>query len=358
MGTMPIFPIPRYLEMPAVGIDISDDAVRFMELVPYHDHLRVSRYATRNFPLGLIQEGRIKDVHKLQETIAELAEEYKLLFANISLPEEQAYIVNMRIPKASEHDIRTAIEIHLEEYAPVSGTDAIFDYMTVEDPKHQRDSIDAVVSVLPRSTVDEYLAIFHNTGIIPKAFEFESQAMARAIIPRGDLGTYMIVDLGKVVTEIIVKAQGVVQFSASLDMGGRMLTQAIERNMKITYDEAEALKLEHGIVNSAKSKNVYEAILPAIADLRGRFMRHYTYWQTHHAEKFGGSVEHVFLTGGGANLKGLPEYLSSQLDVGVSTANPWVNVASSDQYIPPITAQESLGFSAAIGLSLRHQHLI
>jgi Tfp pilus assembly PilM family ATPase len=77
------------------------------------------------------------------------------------------------------------------------------------------------------------------------------------------------------------------------------------------------------------------------------------YWQTHHGEKVGGNIESIYLTGGGANLKGIAEYIAMGVDVQVKTANPWVNVCSFEQYIPPLTMRQSHGYSAAIGLALR-----
>lgn len=346
---------PKFLKMSAIGLDISADALRFMELEEKSGNLVVSRYASRNFPLGIISEGRVRDKKKLQDVISVLAHEYDLSFANISLPEEQAYLANMRIPHVPSKEVRGAIELHLEEHVPISVMDAIFDYVVVgEAAEHHKEMMDVVVSVLPRSAVDEYLEIFQGTGITPTAFEFESQAMARAIIPRGDNGTFLVADIGKMVTDIFVAAHGVVQFSASLDIGGHYITQAIERSLKVTYDEAEALKVKHGLIGGAKDEALRDAIMPVMSDLRSRLLRHYGYWQTHHGEKVGGNIEAVYLTGGGANFKGIAEYLALGLDVQVKVANPWVNVTSFDEYIPPITLRESQGFTAAIGLALRN----
>lgn len=351
---MSFFSAPKFLTMPAVGLDISADALRFMELEKKGGRLVVSRFASRNFPLGIISEGHVRDKKKLQEVIAELAREHKLSFANISLPEEQAYLANMRIPHVSPREVRGAIELHLEEHVPISAADAIFDYVIVGESAGQKDMMEVVVSVLPRTAVDEYLEIFHGTGITPTAFEFESQAMARAIIPRGDNGTFLVVDIGKMVTDIFVAAHGVVQFSASLDIGGHYLTQAIEKALKLSYDEAEQLKMKYGLVGGSKEEGLREAIMPVMNDLRTRLLRHYGYWQTHHGEKVGGNIESVYITGGGANLKGITEYLALGLDVQVKVANPWVNVTSFDDYIPPITLHQSHGFASAIGLALRN----
>jgi Tfp pilus assembly PilM family ATPase len=121
----------------------------------------------------------------------------------------------------------------------------------------------------------------------------------------------------------------------------------------VSYEEAEQLKQRYGLVGGEKQRALHEAMASVLSDLRMRLMRHYAYWQTHHGEKVGGEIEQVFLTGGGANLKGVTEFLSTGLDVHVSVANPWVNVRSFEEYIPPLSHRESLGYTAAIGLALR-----
>lgn len=351
---MSFFTAPEFLSMPAVGLDVSADTVRFIELEAFHKKLKVSRYATRNFSDGLPVKGQTHDKQKLKEMLAQLAREYKLSFVNISLPEERAYLANIQIPRVAPSEIRETIEFRLEEYVPISAAAAIFDYIVVDDGANKRkDTIDVVVSALPRIVVEEYLEVFSGTGIIPKTFEFESQSMARALIPKGDNGTFLVVDIGKIITDIFVCAKSVVQFSASLDIGGHYFTQAIERALNVTYAEAEELKSKHGLIGGAKEQELHEAIMPVIADLRTRIMRHYSYWQTHHREKFGGNIECIYLTGGSANLKGLVEYLSADFDVKVDIANPWVNVCSFEEYIPPLTLSESHGYATAIGLALR-----
>ena len=352
---MSLFSAPKFLAMPAIGLDISMDAIRFVELDTKGDKLVVSRFASRQFQMGTIAEGRAGDKKKLQDVIGALAHEYKLGFANVSLPEEQAYLANMQVPRVSAGELRGAIELQLEEHVPISGADAIFDYVVVGEAgsARRKDVVDVVVSVMPRAIIDEYLEIFHGTGVTPKAFELESQAMARAIIPKGDNGTFLVVDIGKMMTDLFVTANGVVQFSASLDVGGHNFTQAIEKGMKVSYEEAEVLKVKHGLVGGADVGDLRTVLAPVVSDFRTRLMRHYMYWQTHHGEKIGGNIEAVYLTGGGANLKGMSEYLAMGVDVQVKVANPWVNVRSFEEYIPPLTMRQSHGYTAAIGLALR-----
>ena len=90
---MSFFIAPKFLSMPAVGLDISADAARFIELEPSGKGLRVPRYATKKFPEMIIEKGKVHGNKKLKDAITELASEHKLSFANVSLPEEQAYLV-------------------------------------------------------------------------------------------------------------------------------------------------------------------------------------------------------------------------------------------------------------------------
>jgi Tfp pilus assembly PilM family ATPase len=122
----------------------------------------------------------------------------------------------------------------------------------------------------------------------------------------------------------------------------------------VNADEAEGLKIKYGLVGGEKEAALHNAIFPVITNLRTQLLRHYTYWQTHHGEKVGGGIECIYLTGGGANLRGIEEYLSTELDVAVKIANPWVNVASFETEIPPIPLAESHGYTATIGLALRN----
>ena len=60
------------------------------------------------------------------------------------------------------------------------------------------------------------------------------------------------------------------------------------------------------------------------------------------------------LCGGGANLRGLPEFSTQALKVQVEVGNPWRNILSSDtKELPTISFQESLGYSTVLGLALR-----
>jgi Tfp pilus assembly PilM family ATPase len=65
-------------------------------------------------------------------------------------------------------------------------------------------------------------------------------------------------------------------------------------------------------------------------------------------------IKKIILCGGGANLQGLPDFLTKALKAEVAVGNPWVNILSSDsKEIPALSFQDSLGYTTALGLALR-----
>jgi type IV pilus assembly protein PilM len=350
---MSLFSVPTFLRMPAVGLDISDDAIRFIEFRQTSRGMEVARFATRPLAEGIVVSGRVVDPVRLKESIAVLAKEFHISFANISLPEEQAYLANIRIPHVAEHEIRGVLELKLEEHVPIPGAQAVFDYVLAHGSEGSREYLDTVVSVLPSDVIHQYSEIFEGSGVTPLGFELESQAIARSVVKWSDLGSFMVVDIGKTITSIFVIARGVVQFAASVDMGGQYLTEAIKKKFSVEDKVAEEMKVKHGIVASKQKPEIWDAVSRVVGDFRDKIAQHYSYWQTHHGEKFGGAIERIYLSGGGANLKGLSEYLALGLSTPVHVANPWVNVNTFEHYIPPIHQQGSLSFSVAIGLALR-----
>ena len=68
----------------------------------------------------------------------------------------------------------------------------------------------------------------------------------------------------------------------------------------------------------------------------------------------GGKIKKILLCGRGSNLKGLPEFIFSELRIPTELANPWINILPEKTIrIPKIPFKDSLGYTTALGLALR-----
>lgn len=337
--------------MPAVGLDISDVSMRFAELVETRKGLIIGRFAERAIPRGIIESGEVKKPTDLRAILSDLKKEHHLEYVSVSLPEEKTYLFDLHLPKMKYSELRGAIELALEEYIPLKASEALFDY---EIEQETDTTIYVSVSATPRTLVDGYLEAFLDTGITPVAFEVEAQSVARAVIPQGDKDAYMIVDFGKTRTGLTIVDGGLVQFTSTALVGGRSITEAIAKNLSLSFDDAEKIKREKGVAGFVENEDLFIPLTAIISVLRDTINKHCSYWQTH--DEYGKKrmpVKKIYLCGGDANLAGFMGYLAAGLSTPIELAQVMINVNSLDEYVPEINFNDSLRYATAIGLALR-----
>lgn len=354
-----LFPPPRFLAMRGVGLDISDSSVKFAGLAerPYGKVL--ASYAERPIPEGAVVNGEIADPDRLGRVLSLMRRDFGLEFVRVSLPEEKAYIFQTKIPRGATGDAaRSVIEFSLEENVPITPDESVFDYEVLRGGEDNHDHDDVSVSVYPRSIVEAYAGTLRRSGLTPLSFETEAHAVARSVIPRGDLGTYLIIDIGRKRTGLAIVSRGSLAFSSTLEVGGDAFSVAIEKYDGGSGADTERVKTERGLLRRRGDQELYASLMASASAIRDEINRHYIYWQGRKGPDGTSSprIEKMILCGGNANLAGLPEYLSASLRVPAARANVWVNTASFDDDIPDIDCHHALSYATAVGLALREEN--
>ena len=353
------FPPPRFLEMPAVGLNISDDAVSVMELVRHKNAYAVGRHGRRLLPKESILGGYVNDKDAVVGELRKLKSELKLDFVNASLSEEKAYLFKAKIPRVSHKEIRAALEFRLEENVPIPVEEAIFDYTIITGAGHgNEDHLDIGVTVLPKKVVETYTELLDDAGLSPLSFEIEAQAISRAVIRKGDRGTYLLVNFGESKTGLFIVSGEVVHFTSTVAIGGAHITEAIAKFLSVSAEEAIRIKHAQAAVADKKHMDMFLSLMNALSALKDEINKLSMYWHTHKSEggEAGPRITKMILCGRDAALPGFADYLVPALQSEVAIGNVWSNTFSLDEYIPPIQFGESLDYAAAVGLALPKSH--
>ncbi len=337
--------------MPAFGVDISDESLKFIELKHNGSGLNVGRYGERKIPPGVIESGKIKDQARLEEILITLRKEEGIHSVRVSLPEEQVYLFTIKLGKAGLVSIREGIDLSIEEHIPIPADNAIFDYEILSE---DAENYNLQVAAMEKGVIEKYLTAFANASILVQAFELEAQAVSRAVIKKGDKDTYMIVDFGGKRTGIFIISKGVVVLTSTLDIGGEMLNQTLMKSFKVSPEEAENMKREYGLQRNVQNKEVFPVLLNSVSILRDEIQKNFLYWHTHKDENGNTNppISSIVLCGGDSNLIGLADYFSVSMKNNVQMANVWSNVYNIGSRVPEISFKQGLSFACAIGLAL------
>ena len=174
---------------------------------------------------------------------------------------------------------------------------------------------------------EQILDVLKAAKIKPLIFEASAAAAARAILPRGEKGTFMLVDIGGPRTIISVVSEGEVCYLKKIEIGSCMITEMVERgyDASIFYDQIN---------------------------------KHYISWHLELPKAVkkmpAQKIQKIILYGDAPNLEHLAEHLIINMRTKVELANVWTNIIPSfDEVIPEMTHEQSLAFAPVIGLSLR-----
>lgn len=344
------FPTPSYLAMSSCALDISDQSIKYGELIPTSLGLRLGKFGHVKIPPGVVVSGKIENENELIKILKDLAKKENLHFVRISLPEEQMYLFTLSLPKTNDIDIKEAILLQLEEHIPLRAIDTTFDFEVVLENEQ---NIYVEVLAIATATIDSYMSVFTRSGLAPLSFELEAQAIARAVIPYDDPSPVMIVDFGEARTGASIAHNNKVYFTTTLDIGGISITNMISKNFNISFEEAEKMKRSYGLSSASSADEIFPAILNGISVLRDELNRHYIYWKTHEDDGIKHEkLDRIILCGGDSNLTGLSNYLESSMSLKVENANIWVNVSDMKASVPSISFEESFGYATVIGLAL------
>lgn len=341
------FPTPKFLEMPAPGLALTDSGIKFIEFGIGPNGPQVKRYGGATLPKGLIEGGEIKDQEGLIRVLENFRKSFDLKYIRTSLPEERAYLFQTTVPNVSDKELYGAVEATIEENVPLSVSESIFDYAAL--PKtdgNGTDQLTVFVSVIPEVIVLEYLSVFRAAGFSPLHFDVESQAITKAMVAKGDPGVSLVVNLNPSKAGLYIVSQGAVSFTSTIAMippedsknsTNKMLEKEIEGKTDSRIDDTSTLE-------------AYPALSGLVSEIRRIFM----YWQTQ-ADRQNRKIlpiEKIILCGEEGGREGVSHFLARQLDIKVELGNVWMNAFSFDQYIPLIPLKESLSYAGAIGLAL------
>lgn len=364
------------------GLDISDLSLKVAKLKKRQGDLSLMSFGEGNIPPGVIEGGEIKDETTLakiiQETIRKTqGAKIKTKEAIVSLPEEKAFLQVIQLPKMTEDELKKAVRFEAENYIPLPLEEVYLDFQIARPLSNHLDHTDVLIAALPKKTVDPYVSSIKKAGLIPRVFEIESQAISRALVKNEiSPSPVLLIDLGATRTSFIIFSGYSLRFTSSIPVSSRKFTEAISEALNVDFVTAEKLKKQYGLETSEKirlrkkpgevkfekeiieDKKIFNAVIPALIDLVEQIKKHINYYQTHasheHLQSENKGVAKIFLSGGGANLKGLPDILSLELGIPVERGNPWINILPEPlKEVPELSYEKSLSFATALGLALR-----
>ena len=242
------------------------------------------------------------------------------------------------------HDFHAGVaNVQAEQYIPIPLESLYLDY---DISKNDTTGVDLLVVATPKNIVDSTIKFVDSMGFEPVALEPTMNATARMFkfddLSRGEPSLF--IDFGSIAIDIAVFDQGMF-VNSTVSGGSDTLTNLVAKKLNITPSEAYIIKSQYGVGPGSKMHQVMAAAQPILEPMVREARKTMRYFEERAPSRHR-KINKIIVTGGGASLRGLDEYLSRQLGIPAQRLNPWPNIDFGDLQ-PPTELASSMYVTAA-----------
>ena len=336
-----------------VGLDIGSSTVKLVELKPGRGG-RMSLVHAGIAPLSpeAIVEGTVMDSSLVVEVAGRLIRErgVKNQHFGVSLAGMNVAIRKVQVPTMSEAELAESIHWEAEQYLPFDVNDANLDYVVLETGP---ETMTVLVVAAKKERVADYTSILTQLGKTPALVDIDAFAVQNAYeynygVPEDRV--VALVNMGAYLTNVNILGHGQTVFWRDIVFGGNNFTEAVQRELHVTREQAEAIKVGEK-VGDVSPQTIYGIISAVAQDFSEELKRTFEFSYTTSAHD---RVEEIVLSGGSAHLLNLDQVLKERFGVPVEIMNPFKEIAYSEAEFPPEWLnRHAPAMAVAVGMALR-----
>ncbi|MDQ7826183.1 MAG: pilus assembly protein PilM [Candidatus Eremiobacteraeota bacterium] len=260
-----------------------------------------------------------------------------------ALPDEVAICRYFELPQLEKAREDTAVRTAVMKYIPYSLEDAELTYVPIAPLKEDKE-MTGIFAVSVRKSMHQSLRqVIEACGASAQHFEIASLALLKQFLayrPAPSAEYSALINVGSRLTSIIIVRGSSPYYNRSFLLGGRNFTHAFQMGHQSSWKDAEAYKRSY----DAMRREI--ALEPVLQKWLNQVKKTLAAFEAF--DKSGdAAVGEIFLTGGGASLKGLDARLQEYVETRVSFER-WDRVAPGEnQGGAPLAS-----FGVALGIAL------
>jgi type IV pilus assembly protein PilM len=344
-----------------IGLDIGSSAIKAVQLrkrkgkavLETYGELSLGPYANTDVGRATRLDattiaGALKDLYSIKEV------NLTTKVTGMAIPIRSSMVSVLTFPTRDEKKLAEIVPLESRKYIPVPISEVILNWSLIPKPfedeskNKNNESSEVLVVAIHNDVVSLYTNIAKGAELDNSFFEIEMFSVMRSLLDQSQNSPVLIIDIGASSTKVYITEAGVVRESHIVNRGSQDITMNIATSLGIQTSVAEDMKKMFGSNKPEEDKHVQEVaslvldtICSEVTTVTQSFQR-----------KYQKNIGLVYLTGGGASMKGIKEIFQNRLQVPTEVGNVFSKIQV------PAFLQETLkvsgaGFSVAVGVALR-----
>ncbi len=340
-----------------VGLDIGLHSIKVCELSESKGSFKVVHFAIHALPEGCLLDDEIQKHDELVEAIKAAIKSAGIKNKNTAVGLYGPNTISKRLEMAtsSVQDVEDQVLWEAEQYIPFGIEDSTVDFHIVGQ------NLGGGIGVLIAAARNDIVAAFSNlieeAGQKFRVADLQLYSLTNVfehvqenLIQKLKDESVVILDFGAQKTNLVVYRHQSIIFTKEINVGGIMITEEIQREMGLSYTEAEDLKI-HGDSKGNLPQEIIEIISTMLDSFYGEIKKALNIFMTASSIE---SVDFCFITGGSSLIPGMHEGLEKLMGIKIQFLNPFDRLSFNTKEFSQdeLTRIATVGVNA-IGLAMR-----
>jgi type IV pilus assembly protein PilM len=338
-----------------VGLDIGSSAIKLVELKDAKGGgYRLVKSGLETLSPEAIVDGAIMDASLVVDIVNRLISSLNVRNQDFgtSVSGHSVIVKKISLPAMSSEELSESIRWEAEQYVPFDINDVNLDYVVLESGAG--DTMDVLLVAVKKDKIGDYTSVISQAGRNPLLVDVDSFALQNAYEANYPIESGRVValcNIGASVTNVNVLSGPNTVFWRDISFGGNQYTDAIQKQLSLSFDEAESLKKGERVANHSVQE-VLPILRSVTDDLAQELQKTFDFFQATTSTQ---KIDHILLAGGSARVLNFDTQLKERFGMPVEVMNPFRQVDITGASVSPEWLSENApSLAVAVGLAIRH----
>jgi type IV pilus assembly protein PilM len=263
----------------------------------------------------------------------------------------------VRLPAVGRDKLLQMVQYEVEQNVPFPINEIVWNHQFIGDDSSGEQC--AMIVAAKIENVREITDCVLAAGLEPEVVDVAPMALYNCLrFNYAELaGCTVLLDIGARSTNLIFVEDEKI-YSRCIPVAGNAITQELAKSFSVSFQEAEALKLEHAFVSlggvyaseDERAERISKIVRNVVTRLHAEISRSVNFYRS---QQGGTAPVRMLLTGGSAVLPHLDTFFREKLQVEVSYLNPFTNVSVGSRVNREKAGVDAFVLAETVGLALR-----
>jgi type IV pilus assembly protein PilM len=339
-------------QKPLVGLDIGSSSIKSVELKSTKQGYELVSFGLEPLAQDTVVDGAIMDAPLVAGAIGTIfdRQEIKTRSVATAVSGHSVIVKRVNLPVMTDEELYDRIQSEASQHIPFDISDVNLDYQLLDSAESQ---MDVLLVAVKKDKILNHTNVLAQAGKTPTVVDIDAFALQNCYEVNYDpdpTQTVALLNIGASVMNINIVRGGAPLFTRDVSVGGNQYTDALQKELDLSYEDAERLKKGEAVAGVNEEHR--GTILRSVSDiLILEIQKTFDFFR---ATASGENIQRIYLAGGTARVPGLVDLLREEFALPVEELYPFRKIViNPGRHNEDQVRELAPRLAIAVGLALR-----